>query len=229
MRFGVACVRSRTDLAAENLFLRKQLALYREREVHPRRATDATRLVLVLLARVFPWRAALLIVQPATLIRWHRQAFRLLWRWQSRGRGRPRIPADLRQLIRAMARDNPTWGERRIAAELLVKLGLRVSPRTVRRYRPKGTGGTRRGAPSNRWRTFLRNHASVLLASDFCVVVTARFRVVYVFVVMEIGSRRLVHVNITSHPTAAWTLQQFREVLAMPHAYRFVLHDRDSI
>jgi putative transposase len=128
-----------------------------------------------------------------------------------------------------MAQDNPAWGERRIAAELLVKLGLRVSPRTVRRYMPTGTGVTRRGAPSHRWRMFLRNHASVLLASDFCVVVTARFRVLYVFVVMEIGSRRLVHINVTGHPTAAWTLQQFREVLAAPHAYRFALHDRDSI
>jgi putative transposase len=229
LRFGLACVRSRTALAAENLFLRKQLALYREREVKPRRATDATRLVLVLLARAFAWRDALLIVQPATLIRWHRQAFRLWWRWRSRGPGRPRIPADLRRLIQAMAQENPTWGERRIAAELLLKLGLRVSSRTVRRYLPKGTGGTRRGAPLHRWRTFLRNHASVLLAADFCVVVTARFRVVYVFVVMELGSRRLVHVNVTGHPTAAWTLQQFREVLAEPHAYRFVLHDRDSI
>ena len=176
--------------------MRKQLALYREREVKPRRATDATRLVLMLLARVFAWRDALLIVQPATLVRWHRQAFRLFWRWRSRGRGRPRIPADLRQLIRAMAQDNPTWGERRIAAELLVKLGLRVSPRTVRRYMPKGTGGARRGAPAHRWRTFLRNHASALLACDFCVVVTARFRVLYVFVVMELGSRRLVHVTV---------------------------------
>jgi putative transposase len=207
--------------------LRKQLALYREREVKPRRAPDATRLVLVLLARVFAWRDALLIVQPATLIRWHRQAFRLVWR--SRGQGRPRIPSELRQLIRSMAQANPTWGERRIAAELLVKLGLRVSPRTVRRYMPEGTGGTHRGATSQRWRTFVRNHASVLLACDFCVVVTARFRVLYVFVVMEIGSRRLVHVNVTGHPTAAWSLQQFREVLTMPHAYRFVLHDRDCI
>ena len=168
-------------------------------------------------------------MQPATPIRWHRQAFRLVWRWRSRGLGRPRIPLDLRRLIRAMAQDNPTWGERRIAVELLAKLGLRVSPRTVRRYMPEGTGGMRRGAAPHRWRTFLRNHAHEVLACDFCVVVTARFRVLYVFVVMEIGSRRLLHVNVTSHPTAAWTLQQFRKVLAMPHAYRFVLHDRDSI
>ena len=103
LRFGLACVRSRTALAAENLFLRKQLALYRERNIAPRRATDATRLVLVLLAQGFAWRDALLIVQPATLIRWHRQAFRLWGRWRSRGAGRPRIPADLRQLINTMA------------------------------------------------------------------------------------------------------------------------------
>jgi len=128
-----------------------------------------------------------------------------------------------------MARDNPTWGERRIAAALRLKLGLRVSPRTVRRYMPKGTGGTKRGVASQRWRTFLRNHASVQLACDFCVVVTARFRVLYVFVAMELGSRRLVPWNVTGHPTAAWTLQQFREVLAEERGYRFLLHDRDAI
>jgi hypothetical protein len=178
LRFGATWVRSRTTLAAENLFLRKQLALYREREITPRRAPEATRLVLVLLARVFAWRDALLIVQPATLIRWHRQAFRLFWRWRSRGPGRPRLPLELRGLIARMAQENPTWGERRIAAARLRTLGLRVSPRTVRRSRPKGTGGARRGVAPYRWRTFLRNHASVLLASDFCVVVTARFRVV---------------------------------------------------
>jgi putative transposase len=97
-------------------------------------------MVLVLLARAFAWRDALRIVQPATLIRWHRRALRLFWRWRSRSRGCPRIPADPGQLIRSMALDNPAWGERRIAAGLLVKLGLRVSPRTVRRYMPAGTG-----------------------------------------------------------------------------------------
>jgi len=118
-------LRSRTALVAENLFLRKQLALYRERQVKPRRASDPVRLALVLLARRFAWREALTIVQPATLLRWHREMFRLLWRWRSRP-GRPRLPADLQRLIAAMARSNPTWGEERIAAELLVKLGIRV-------------------------------------------------------------------------------------------------------
>jgi len=130
-----------------------------------------------------------------------------------------------------MARDNPTWGEERIAAELLLKLGLRVSPRTVRRYmgREGGRGGGRSRANGQRWATFVRNHTQALVACDFCVVVTAMFRVLYVFVALEIGSRRLLHFNITAHPIAVWTLQQFREILAAPHGYRFVLHDRDSI
>jgi len=228
VRLLAGSLRFRAALAAENLFLRKQLALYRERQVKPRRASDPLRLALALLAQCFAWREALTIVQPATLIRWHRQAFRLFWRWRSR-RGRPRLPAELQYLIAAMARSNPTWGEERIAAELLLKLGLRVSPRTVRRYIGRRTGGGGRGAANQRWATFVRNHAQAVVACDFCVAVTATFRVLYVFVAMEVGSRRLVHVNVTDHPSAAWTLQQFREVLAVPHAYRFVLHDRDSI
>jgi putative transposase len=223
-----AGLRSRTALAAENLFLRKQLALYRERHVRPRRTSDPLRLALALLARCFAWREVLTIVQPATLLRWQREAVRLLWRWRSRP-GRPRLPAELQRLIAAMARDNPSWGEERIAAALLVKLGLRVSPRTVRRYMGRGHGGRGRGATDQRWATFVRNHAQALVACDFCVAVTATFRVLYVFVALEVGSRRLVHVNVTDHPSAAWTLQQFREVLAAPHAARFVLHDRDTI
>ncbi|HSB81796.1 MAG TPA: integrase core domain-containing protein, partial [Candidatus Methylomirabilis sp.] len=183
---------------------------------------------LVRLARCFAWREALTIVQPATLLRWHREAFRLLWRWRSRP-GRPRLPLDAQRLIAAMAQDSPTWGEEQIAAELLLKLGLRVSPRTVRCYMARETGGGGRGVGSQRWATFVRNHAQVIVACDFCVAVTATFRVLYVFVALGVGSRRLLHVNVTSHPTAAWTLQQFREVLASPHAYRFVPHDRDAI
>jgi hypothetical protein len=105
-------------------------------------------------------------------------------------------------LIAAMARNNPTWGEERMAAELLLKLGLRVSPRTVRCYMARETDGEGRGAGSQRWATFVRNHAQAVVACNFCVAVTATFRVLYVFVAMEIGSRRLLHVNVTSHPTA---------------------------
>jgi hypothetical protein len=128
-------LRPSPTLAAENLFLRKQLALYQERRVKPRRATNTTRIALIWLTRWFDWRRALAIVQPATLIRWHRQGFRLFWRWRPRP-GRPPLPADIQALIRRMARENPYWGEERIANELLLKLGLRVSPRTVRKYLP---------------------------------------------------------------------------------------------
>jgi hypothetical protein len=191
VRFVGAGIRSRTALAAENLFLRKQPALYRERQVKPRRASDAIRLTLVLLARCFAWREALTIVQPATLLRWHRHVFRLFWRWRSRP-GRPPLPTELQQLIAALARDNVTWGEERIVAELLLKLGLRVSSRTVRRYMGRARGGGGSHTSGQRWATFVRTHAQALVACDFCVVVTATFRVLYVFVALEVGSRRLL-------------------------------------
>src|SRR5262244_3302479 len=126
--------RSRRALAAENLFLRKQLALFRERKVKPQRAHDSTRLIMVILGRLFAWRDALVNVQPDTFVRWHRKGFRLLWRWKSRPVGIPRIPKDLRRLIQEMAAENPTWGEERIANELKLKLTIRVSPRTVGKY-----------------------------------------------------------------------------------------------
>jgi len=229
LRYVGLCLRSPAVLAAENLFLRKQLALYQERKVNPRRATHATRLALTVLARWFDWRQALVIVQPQTLIRWQRQGFRLVWRWQSRA-GRPRLPADLRTLIRRMARENPTWGEERIANELWLKLGLRVSPRSVRKYLPKHLDHSRgKCAPSQRWRTFVRNHAQAIVACDFCVVVTATFRLLYVFVLMEHATRRILHVNVTAHPTACWTMQQLREAVPADHTYCFLIHDRDTI
>src|SRR5919197_6765886 len=189
------CLRPSTGLAAENLFLRQQLACYQERQVKPRRATDATRFALVWLSHWFNWRQALAIVQPDTFVRWHRQGFRLFWRWTSQP-GRPPIPADLRALIRRMARDNLTWGEERIANELHLKLGLRVSPRTVRKYLPTHLdNGRGPRAWSQRWRTFVRNHAQAIVACDFCVVVTATFRLLYVFVIMEHSTRRILHGN----------------------------------
>jgi hypothetical protein len=158
LRTQLAAEQLRTQLAAENVFLRKQLALYLERQVKPRRATETTRLTLVALSRFVNWRPLVVIVAPETLIRWHRKAFRLLWRWKSQRPGRPPIPAHLRQLIAQMATANRTWGEERIAHELLLKLGIRVSRWTVRRY--------------------MRNHARPVLASHFFVVVTATFRAI---------------------------------------------------
>ncbi|HEX9872611.1 MAG TPA: integrase core domain-containing protein [Candidatus Tectomicrobia bacterium] len=229
MHFLLLFLRPSSTLAAENLFLRKQLALYQERHVKPRQATTATRLGLIWLARWCDWRHALVLVQPATLIRWHRQGFRLFWRWKSRP-GRPRIPVELQALIRQMTHENPTWGEERIANELLLKLGLRVSPRTVRKYMPTRLDrGRSRRVSFQRWRTFVRNHAQVIVACDFCVVVTATFRLLYILVVMELATRRLLHVNVTAHPTARWALQQLRDAIPSDHSYRFLIHDRDSI
>ncbi|PYR94127.1 MAG: hypothetical protein DMF84_06110 [Acidobacteria bacterium] len=182
------------------MFLRQQLALYMERQVKPRRADDATRIILVTLSRLVNWRQLLVIVKADTLIRWHRKGFRLFWRWKSNAPGRPRIPGDLRQLIVEMAMANRTWGEERIATELLVKLGIRVSPRTVRRHMPSRTTPRPRSG-SQAWSTFVRNHARSVLACDFFVAVTATLRVVYVFVVLKVGTRRIVHWNMTAHPT----------------------------
>jgi transposase InsO family protein len=229
MRFLGLCLRPSPTLAAETLFLRKQLAMYQERRVKPRQATPATRLVLLWLGHWFDWRQVLSVVQPETFIRWHREGFHLFWRWKSRP-GCPPIPSELQALIRQMARENPTWGQERIANELLLKLGLRVSPRTVRRYMPKRLNrGPGRRVTAQRWATFVRNHAQAIVACDFCVVVTATFHLLYVFVVMEHATRRLLHCNVTAHPTAQWTMQQLREALPANHTYRFLLHDRDSI
>jgi transposase InsO family protein len=228
-RFVGLCLRPTPALAAEILFLRKQLALYQERNVKPMRATNTSRFILMWLARWFDWRKALAVVKPETFIRWHRQGFRLFWRWTSRP-GRPRIPVELQTLIHQMARDNPTWGQERIANELLLKLGLRVSPRTVRTYMPKRTDrGPGKRATSQRWSTFVRNHAQAIVACDFFVVVTATFRILYVFTVIEHASRRLLHINVTAHPAAEWTMRQLREAIPSDHDYRFLMHDRDAI
>ena len=149
----------------------------------------------------------------------------MLWRYKSR-QGRPPLPLELRQLIRRMATENPLWGEERIVNELLLKIALRVSPRTVRKYMPKLPPGRPRG--DQRWSTFLRNHARGIVACDFFVSVTATFQLFYVLVLIEHGSRRLLHFNVTQHPSAEWMLQQLREALSHGE-FRYLIHDRDSI
>jgi putative transposase len=166
------------------------------------------------------------VVRPETMIRWHRAGWKLFWRLKPRS-GRPPIPKALQALIRRMANENPSWGQERIANELLPKLGIHASPRTVHKYllhRPLGQ--PRSGL---RWSTFLRLHAHGIIASDFLVAVTATFGLLYVFVVIEHRSRRTVHYNVTAHPSAAWTLQQLREAVGFENRYEYLLHDRDGI
>ena len=221
--------RSRRVLATENLFLRKQLALFQERQVRPRRATDATRFLMALLSRWFDWRSALVIVKPDTLIRWHRKGFGLFWRRKSRPVGRPPIPEELRQLIRIMAVENITWGEERIANELKLKLGIRVAPSTV--CENTSTGETILNAVIQPSAVNLRSQSR---PGDCCLRFlhgghgAIRYPLC-ALVVMELGRRQILHYGVTEHPTAEWTLQQFREALPGSHPYGFVIHDRDSI
>ena len=226
LKLGVLFFRASGAIRAENLVLRRQLARYLERGIKPRRMDHATRVCLSVFSRLFNWRDAIVIVRPSTIVRWHRLGWRIFWRRKCRA-GRPPIPPELRALIRRMATENPLWGEERIASELLLKLGIRVSPRTVRKYMPKRPADQPRG--DQRWSIFLKNHAKAILACDFFVAVTATFRLLYVFVVIEHGSRRLVRVDVTAHPSADWTLQQLREVVAFDNIHRYLIHDRDSI
>ena len=226
LRWVLLAFRSSQSIQAENLFLRRQLALYVERGVKPRRIDSITRIALTILSGWFDWGDALVVVRPQTLIRWHRAGWKLFWRQKSRP-GRPPIPAELQALIRRMASENRSWGEERIANELLLKLGIRVSPRTVNKYRPRRPRGRPRG--DLRWSTFLRLHAQGIIACDFLVAVTATFRLLYVLVVIEHRSRRLIHCNVTAHPSSAWTLQQLREAVGFEERYEYLLHDRDSI
>ena len=170
------------------------------------------------------WRSAVHIVKPETVIGWHRRGFRLFWRWKSRHRtGRPGVPADVRALIRELSTANPLWGAPRIHGELQ-KLGIAVSQSTVAKYMRQHPR-----PPSQTWRTFLTNHASQIMAADLFVVPTVTFRLLFVLVILAHDRRRLVHVAVTEHPTAAWTAQQLRNAFPNNEAPGYLLHDRDAV
>src|SRR6516164_9727395 len=197
--------RSRAALQVEILALRHQLTVLKRSQRGRLRLNSADRLPWVGLSGLWsPWRSALLIVKPETVIAWHRRGFR--WYWQRKSRqgeaGRPAIDGEVRQLIRKMSSANPLWGAPRIHGEML-KLGIEVSQATVAKYMVR-----RRKPPSQMWRTFLNNHAKQLVSTDFFVVPTVTFRVLDVFVVLAHQRRRLLHFNVTSHPSSEWAAQQ---------------------
>jgi hypothetical protein len=220
-----ACFRSQREQALVELALRQQLAVLAQAGRRPRLAF-LDRAFWVVLRQFWPrWRELLVVVQPETVVRWHRKGFRLYWRFRSRRRpGRPRIPKEVRELIRRMALENP-WGARKIHAEL-AKLGIEVSLATISRYIPK-----RPLDPVRRqnWLTFLRNHRDAIAAMDFFVVPTVRFQLLYVWFVLHHGRRRIIHFNATKNPTASWVVQQLREAFPSDDALPFLLYDRDSI
>jgi hypothetical protein len=209
----------------ENLVLRYQLAIYKQMVARPRlRPTD--RLFWVWLARLWPgWRDALAFVQPRTVIAWQRQRFRDHWRHLSQRDqpGRPALAKEMRDLIRTMWQANPTWGAPRIVGELR-KLGIEVAKSTVEKYRVQ-----RQKPPSPTWKTVLKTHAQDLVALDFFTVPTVTFRVLFVLVLLAHERRRVVHFNVTEHPTAQWTVQQVVEAFPWDEAPRYLLRDRDSI
>jgi putative transposase len=177
------------------------------------------------LRRIWPrWADALILVKPKTVVAWHRAGFRLYWRIRSRGGGRS-IPADVFELVRRMARENPTWGAPRIHGELL-KLGFQISERTVSRYLRRKV--PRPGDSAKNWLAFLKNHREVIAALDFFAVPTVTFRLLYCLFVFDHGRRRILHFNVTAHPTADWVVQQLREAFPYVPHHRYMILDRDS-
>lgn len=221
-------LRRRTDLEAELLALRHQILVLRRQQgkrrvqLHP-----SDRLYWVVLSRLWPrWRAALQLVKPETVIAWHRRGLRWYWRWKSRPQrsGRPMVRQDVIDLITTMHQANPLWGAPRIHGELL-KLGIEVAQSTVSKYLPRPW----RRPPLQGWRTFLRNHLAEMLAIDFAVVPTVTGQLLFVFVVLSLLRRRVLHINVSAHPTAAWTAQQVVEAVPWTTPNRYVVRDRDGI
>ena len=212
-------------IALENVALRHQL-LVLQRSVGRPRLARWDRILWVWLSRVWAsWRASLVIVQPATVLAWHRQGFRLYWRWKSKPHlvGRPTLDAEIRHLIRQMARENPTWGRRRIRAELAL-LGYGVAELTVAKYMRRASP-----RPSPTWRAFLSAHARDIVGVDFFLVPTLTFRLLFVFVVLRHERRELLELNVTAHPTAVWTAQQIVEAFPDDTAPTYLLRDRDGV
>jgi hypothetical protein len=220
-----AVLRPRAALVLENLALRQQLATCARG--HKRlQVRSEERLFWAVLSRVWrDWRSSLLVVKPATVIAWHQRLSRGYWRWRSRKLGRPPIPNDHIGLIRRISADHPEWGEDKLAEELAVKLGVRHSTSTIRKYMVNS--GEPRGGQT--WKTFIKNHAGQIFAVDFLTQTTAFFAVVYVFVVMEIASRRIVLINVTTNPSLGWVQQQLRQATEWGKSPRFLLHDNDGI
>jgi putative transposase len=220
--------RTRASLIAENALLRQQLIVVMRSTKVRGKITRLDRAILVALAAVAKnWRDVVLIVKPDTLLRWHRHGFKLLWSWKSRrpARHRPSAPSnETVALIKTMATNNRLWGAERIRGELL-KLGIRVAKRTVQKYlryaRPPRPHGLR-------WSTFLRNHAHETWACDFVQTYDIFFRPIFAFFLIHLGTRRVVHLNVTRQPSARWTAQQLRNATPWYSGPCFLVRDRDD-
>ena len=217
--------RSRSDTALEVLALRQQVAVLKRKRPRPK-LNSWDRIFWTALHQCWSrWEDVLVLVKPETVVGWHRAGFRLYWRWRSRPLGgRPKITEEIRVLIRRLAQENQDWGAPKIHGELQ-KLGFVVSERSVARYLRHMR---RRGDPARSWLTFLQNHREVIAAFDFFTVPTLKFQLLYCFFVIEHGRRRILHFNVTDHPTAEWVVQQLREAFPDAVPYRYAIFDRDA-
>jgi transposase InsO family protein len=220
----VSPFRTRARLEAEIVLLRHQLNVLRRRVPSKPKFAAADRLLFVWLHRVFPSVLnAITIVQPETIIRWHRTGFRLYWRWKSRAcGGRPKVPMEIRRLIREMSLANRLWGAPRIHGELL-KLGMEVAQSTVAKYMVRSGRGR-----SQTWKTFLHNHAAGMAAMDFLVVPTVGFKLLFVLVILRHQRRRLISLSVTANPKAEWIARQITEAFPWDEAPEYLIRDRDA-
>ena len=216
---------TRAAMQAEIAALRHQLAVLQRSAPRRLHLKQSDRVLWILLSRLWPdWRHWLRILKPDMVVRWHRRGFARYWTWKSRRRpGRPRVASAIRDLIQQMCQANFLWGAPRIHGEIL-KLGIEVAPSTVGKYLRR-----HRKPPSQTWRTFLKNHMKQTASMDFFTVPTATFRVLFVFIVLSHDRRRIVHFNVTEHPTEDWTAQQIREAFPWDEAPRYLIRDRDAI
>ncbi len=218
-------VRTKPQLLAENLLLRQQLIVLHRSAKRPQFTAAERGLFVLLASKLQSWQETLLVIQPETVLRWHRAGFRLFWKRKSRGTVQePKIPTETITLIKEMATNNRLWGAERIQGELL-KVGITVAKRTVQRYlrqvrRPRPHGQT--------WVTFLRNHANVIWACDFLQVTDIFFRPLFAFIITELGSRRIVHVGVTRAPSDAWVAQQLREAAPFGQTPTYLIRDNDA-
>jgi transposase InsO family protein len=218
-------LRTRASLQIETLALRHQLSVLQRSQRRRVALRTMDRLLWISLIRLWPdWRKALMLVKPQTVIGWHRKGFRFYWKWKSRRWiGRLGVSKEIRDLIRNMSSANVLWGAPRLHAELL-KLGIEVSQATVAKHMVK-----HRKPPSQTWRSFLENHVKQLVSADFFVVPTLSFSILYVFLVLAHERRRVVHFNVTEHPTAEWTAAQLMQAFPWDTAPSYLLRDRDRI
>ena len=215
--------KSRCRLEAENLLLRHQLTIALRRAPPRLRLLGSDRALLIWMTRLWPsLLGAVQVVQPETILRWHRAGFKAFWRWKSRNRaGRPRIDRGLRDLIRRMSSENPLWGASRIHGELLM-LGFEVAQSTVSKYMTRPSR-----PPSQTWKTFLQNHAEAIAAIDMCVVPTLTFDRLFAFLVLGHGRRQLLWFEVTRHPTAEWLARQITEAFPWTSAPTYLVRDND--